>query len=29
MEPEALTVTAQSIEEGRAHWPPPIVLSAS
>jgi hypothetical protein len=29
MQPETLTVTAQPIEEGRAHWPPPIVLSAS
>ena len=29
MEPQALTVTAQPIEERGAHWPPPIVLSAS
>jgi hypothetical protein len=29
MEPQALTVTAQAIEERRAHWPPPSALSVS
>jgi hypothetical protein len=29
MEPEALTVAAQAIEERGAHWPPPIALSVS
>ena len=29
MEPQALTVTAQAIEERGAHWPPPIPLRVS